>query len=169
MLEKEKYSRHYEESAVVDADVERVFAYADNHANFSSHMNQSSWMMAGGKMVTQTDEGGFRKAGSHLKMHGNVLGVKLFLDEAVTLHEPPHRKEWQTVGEVNLLVIDHYKLGFEIISSDGQTNLRVYIDYDLPQSTKTRWLGVLFGRMYAKWCVSQMISGVQKHFDRDNK
>jgi hypothetical protein len=159
-----EHSRHYEQSVIVNAKPDVVFAYADDHRNFSSHMNQSSWMMGGGRMNTQMDDKNFQEVGSHLKMDGTVLGIKLFLDEVVTLHEPPLRKEWQTVGDLKLLVIDHYKLGFEIKSENSNSNLRAYIDYDLPKSQKTKILGLLFSAAYAKWCVRQMLNGVAKHF-----
>jgi len=88
----------------------------------------------------------------------------LFLDEVITHHQPPYRKEWQTVGDLDIIVIGHYKLGFEIKPENSNSKLKVYIDYNLPNSFKTRLLGILFGRFYAKWCVNQMISGVGKHF-----
>lgn len=159
------YARHYEQSVPVKALPENVFAYTNDHKNFSSHMNQPSWMMAGGSMRTETDEGKGQRVGSHIRMSGNVFGVALFLDEVITKYEPPHRKAWETVGKVNLLVIDQYKLGFEITPRDQESDLRVYIDYDLPKSWKTRLLGKLFGGMYAKWCVSQMTKGTREHFD----
>ena len=156
--------RHLEESIVVSASPDTIFAYADDHRNFSAHMNQSSWMMAGSKMERGTDEGEGKKVGSHITMSGKVLGVHLFLDEVITVHEPPRQKEWQTVGSINLLVIDHYTLGFKIQPADAGSQFTVYIDYDLPKSWKTRALGVLFGGMYAKWCVRQMTQGVRDHF-----
>ena len=161
-----EYSRHYEQSASVNARPEVVFAYADDQRNFSSHMNQSSWMMGGGKMITETDESNGQKVGSHIKMSGNVFGVSLSLDEVIVEHEPPHSKAWETVGDVNLLVIDRYKLGFEITPQTEASKLRVYIDYDLPKSWKTRLLGKMIGGMYAKWCVRQMANGTQEHFDK---
>lgn len=159
-----KYSNHYEESTLVSAYPEKVFAYADDHRNFSSHMNKSSWMMGGGKMETATDEEKGQKVGSHIKMYGKVFGIGLSLDEVITHHEPPHIKAWQTVGDINLLVIDHYKLGFQIKPEENNSRLSVYIDYDLPKSGGTRLLGYLFGGMYAKWCVKQMINGVKEYF-----
>lgn len=164
MTTKQRYSKHYEENTVIKASPESIFSYADGHANLSSHMNQSSWMMGGGRMKTETDEGKGQKVGSHIRMHGSVLGINLYLDEVITEHEPPHRKAWETVGEVNLLVIDRYRLGFEIKPTNDFSNLRVYIVYDLPKSWITRWLGSLFGGIYAKWCVSQMIKSVEEHF-----
>lgn len=156
--------RHYENQAVIPASGNEVFQYANNHANFSSHMSKSSWMMGGGGMDTHADERKFQEVGSHLQMKGTVFGVKLFLDEVVTKHNPPFNKEWQTVGNLNLLVIGHYKLGFEITSSDGRSKLKVYIDYELPKSPKTYWLGILFGEMYAKWCVKKMLTDTQTYF-----
>jgi hypothetical protein len=159
-----KAIKHYEESVLIAASAEEVFAYADDHNNFSSHMNKSSWMMGGGKMETKIDEGKGQKAGSHIRMSGKVFGINLFLDEVVTQHESPFRKEWQTVGEVNLVVIDQYTLGFSIKSEKNNSRLKVFIDYELPKSLKTHWLGVIFGEMYAKWCVRQMVNGVKEHF-----
>ncbi len=156
--------RHYEESASLAASPEDVFAYADDHTNFSSHMNKSSWMMGGGSMNTHIDDKKFQEVGSHIQMDGNVLGVKLFLDEVITQHKPPHHKEWKTVGDLNLVVIDHYKLGFNIELENSNSRFTVYIDYGLPQSVGARILGHLFGGMYAKWCVRQMLNGVAEHF-----
>ncbi len=160
-MEQKKY---YANSISLPVSPEEVFTFADNHANFSSHMNKSSWMMGGGKMTTHADERGFQKLGSHLQMEGTVVGVKLFLDQVVSTYEPPLRKEWHTVGKINLIVIDHYTLGFEIKPEDNTSNLRVYIEYMRPKTVKSHWLGFLFGSMYAKWCVNQMINGVDSHF-----
>lgn len=159
-----EYSRHYEESVGVNAKPDEVFAYADDHRNFSSHMNKSSWMMGGGSMKTEVDEGRGQEVGSHIRMSGAVFGANLFLDEVIVEREQPHKKAWETVGDVNLLVIDQYKLGFEITPRDDASDMRVYIDYDPPKSWKTKWLGKIFGGMYAKWCVGQMTNGTREHF-----
>ena len=160
----QKFERHYEESVVVNAKREKVFAYADDHRNFSSHMNKSSWMMGGGSMQTLIDEGAGQKVGSHIVMRGKVFGIKLFLDEVVTKHDFPESKEWQTVGELNLVIIDHYKLGFQTAEQEDKTMLNVYIDYNLPKSLIGRMAGHLLGDFYAKWCVKQMVGGVVDYF-----
>ncbi len=159
-----KIMKHYEESMFIKASVEELFAYVDDHKNFSSHMNKSSWMMGGGSMQTQIDEEKGQKVGSHIRMHGKVFGITLFLDEVIIKYEVPFHKEWQTVGDLKLLVIDHYKLGFEIEPKDNGSNFKVYIDYYLPESPGTRILGYLFGGMYARWCVQQMIKGASNQF-----
>lgn len=159
-----KERRHYEESASVASSPGELFNYADDHSHFSAHMNKTSWMMAGGKMQTETDEGKGQKVGSHISMSGKVLGVNLFLDEVVIKHEPPKLKVWETVGSPQLLVIGPYEMGLEIKPEDGKSRLKVYIDYELPHGVKTHWLGRLFGNMYAKWCVRQMVKGTETHF-----
>src|SRR3989344_149035 len=101
-----KYRKHYEDSLVIKAGAKEVFAYADDHANFSSHMNKSSWMMGGGIMKTEVDEGEGKKIGSHIRMNGKVFGINLFLEEVVTEREVPYSKAWETVDDINLIVID---------------------------------------------------------------
>ena len=159
-----KFLRHYEETTFISAPSEYIFAYADDFHNFSSHMNKSSWMMGGSKMETKIDEGKGQRIGSHVQMEGKVFGINLFLDEVITIHDSPAHKEWQTIGKIDLLVIDHYKLGFKISPEKEGSKMTVYIDYNLPQSAKTQLLGLLLGDMYAKWCVGQMTQGVKQHF-----
>ena len=118
-------------------------------------------------MKTSIDEGKGQKIGSHIVMKGKVLGTNLFLDEVVTKHDFPINKEWQTVGDLNLIVIGHYKLGFEIMSEGNKSRLKVYIDYNLPQAIFNRILGYFLGDFYAKWCVKQMLNGVSSHFKKD--
>ena len=156
--------RHYEDSIFIPASSEEVFAYIDDHKGFSSHMSQPSWMMGGGQMNVSVDEGHGQKVGSHIRLSGRVFGIKLFLDEVVTRHDPPYLKTWETVGTPKLLVVGHYSMGIEIKPQSSRSHLRVFIDYDLP-TTNVR-LGQLFSGVYAKWCVQQMIKGVRNHFDQ---
>ena len=115
-------------------------------------------------MDVQTDAGHGQTIGSHIRLSGKVFGTNLFLDEVITKYEPPHHKEWQTVGNLRLLAIGHYRMGLEINPGNEDSRLRVFIDYELPKSLSQRLLGYLFGRMYAKWCVKQIISTVQAAF-----
>ncbi len=153
------FLHHYEESSIINVPNTQVFAFIDDHSRFSSHMNKSSWMMGGGKMETRLDKGKGQKIGSHISMGGKVFGINLFLDEVVTEYLPPRRKTWKTVGSPKLIVIGSYQMGVELTPKSGKTKLKVFIDYDLP-SGASRILGQLFGKMYAKWCVRQMLAGV---------
>ena len=155
--------RHYEDSVIISTSPEKLFAYVDDHTRFSSHMRESSWMMGGGKMEVLVDEGHGQKVGSHIHLSGKAFGIKLFLDEVVTRHDPPFIKTWETVGSPKLLVVGYYQMSIKITPKDASSLLRVSIDYDLPATNF--WLGKLFGGMYAKWCVQQMINGARNYFN----
>ena len=154
--------KHYETTTLISAPAEELFAYIDDHTRFSSHMSQSSWMMGGGHMDISVDDGRGQKVGSHIRLSGKVFGIKLFLDEVVTQHKPPHMKTWETVGIPKLVVVGSYRMGIEIKPQNTNSLLRVFIDYDLP--TTNIWLGQLFSGFYAKWCVRQMIKEAHDYF-----
>src|SRR3989344_2602324 len=156
--------RHYENSITISASTEDLFAYIDDHIRLSSHMNKSSWMMGGGKMNTSIDEKVGKEIGSHIHMSGNVFGIKLYLDEGMTRREPPHLKEWETVGTPKLLIIGKYKMKVAITPQENGSLLQVSIDYELP--TTYVWLGKLLSGVYAKWCVQQMIKSPQNYFNK---
>lgn len=161
-MERKTFSNHYHEDVLVSSYPEKVFAYLDDHIRLSSHMTKSSWMMGGGRMETMIDEGHGQKVGSHIRLSGKAFGIGIALDEIVTRYEPPRFKTWETVGSPKLLVIGHYRLGIEITPHNGTSDLRVFIDYNPPDANV--WLGYLFGKAYAKWCVRQMLYGVRDHF-----
>lgn len=158
------FPERYEDTIIVDAPVASVFAFVDDHSRFSSHMTSSSWRMAGSRMSVSTDDLHGQAIGSHIRMHGRVLGVRLALDEVVTRRTPPVEKEWETVGAPRLLVIGHYRMRLELEPRDTRTLLRASIDYERPP--KDRWLGRAFGGMYAKWCVRQMLQGARDEYAR---
>jgi Polyketide cyclase / dehydrase and lipid transport len=159
-------ARHHERDLFVAAAPEEVFAFVDDHARFSSHMSESSWMMGGGGMAVALDEAKGQAVGSHIRLSGRVCGVRLYLDEVVTRRNPPTDKVWATVGAPRLLVIGPYEMGVQITPDDSGSHVRVFIDYELPKGWATYWLGRLFGSFYAKWCVDQMLVGVARAFPR---
>lgn len=156
--------RHYENSISIPVRTEDVFAFIDDHSRLSSHMNKSSWMMGRSRMHTSIDNKRGKSVGSHIRMSGNVFGVKLYLDEVVTHRVPPRLKTWETVGTPKLLVIGHYKMKVEIEPQENDSLLRVSIDYELPITNV--WLGKLLSGVYAKWCVKQMIESPQSYFKK---
>ncbi len=153
---------HYEDSARITALPATVFDFVDDFRRFSSHMSESSWMMGGGTMNLSLDSGEGKRVGSIVSMGGKIFGIYLSLEEVVTVHEPPYRKEWETIGMPRLLVIGHYRMALSVVPDGNSSVLRVSIDYKLPK--RNQWMGRLFGSMYATWCVRQMTDGVRKHF-----
>ncbi|MCA0451423.1 MAG: SRPBCC family protein [Proteobacteria bacterium] len=148
--------------ASLAVDPQRAFDWLDDHRHLSSHMDSSSWMMAGSSMSTEIDERRFQEIGSRLRMKGRVLGVPLELDEQVVVREPPRRKFWETIGEPRLLVIGPYRMGFEIETAGSGTALTLRIDYRLSSRRLARGLGLMLGRAYARWCVRTMVRDAQR-------
>ena len=144
------------------APIEAAFDYLDDFRKLSAHMRQRSGMMAGASMTLETDAGEGRSVGSQVRMQGWMMGIALSLTEVVTERMPPFRKTWQTT-DTDLIVIGHYRLGFELAVQGAGTRARIFIDYALP--ARKRWLGVLFARTYARWCVGRMAGDAARHFN----
>jgi len=158
------FERHDEYSAAINARVTEVFAHLDDQTRLSAHMSKRSWKMGWGKMEVRLDAQGGKAVGSHIVLDGRIFGIHLYLDEVVTVREPPHRKRWRTVGEPRLLVIGQYSMGFDVADVETGARLRVLIDYDLPAHGLSKILGRLFGPMYAKWCTRQMARDAESAF-----
>ena len=159
-----QYPRHDESTVLVRASADRLFAHVDDHVRLSSHMSESSWMMGGGRMDVELDEGRGQRIGSRIGVAGRVFGIQLSLEEIVTERVPPRHKVWETTIPPRLLVIGHYRMGFDITPTRDAAELRVFIDYALPEKASTRWLGYVFSRYYARWCTRRMVRDARKHF-----
>lgn len=158
-----QYPRHEGVTGPITLPLAEAFALLDDHRRLSAHMNKASWQLAGSSMEIAFDAMGGKTVGSHIGMAGHVLGVRICLDEVVTLREPPWRKAWETVGRPRLLVIGGYRMGFELAPATPGCVATIAIDYALPQSGVTRWLGWLLAGTYARWCVRQMLRDAQRH------
>jgi len=162
-LDSAAFPKHKEIAVVLDTTPEEAFAYLDDFRKLSAHMEKPSMMMAGSSMTIETDGREGRAIGSKVRMHGKILGFTLALEEVVTEREPPYRKAWQTV-ESNLLVIGQYRLGFQLTRKLVNTEVRAFIDYSLPERGFSKWLGLLLGERYARWCIERMVQDAVKRF-----
>jgi hypothetical protein len=160
------FQLHREALADIAADPAAVFAVLDDHRRLSAHMEKPSLMMAGATMSTELDSLRGQAVGSVIRMKGVILGLSLYVEEVVTHHEPPFRKTWETRGKPRLLVIDQYRMGFELSPTAVGARLRVWIDYSLPTGWAGRWMGRLLGAVYADWCVSRMARDATNFFNK---
>lgn len=122
-------------------------------------------MMLGSRMSIEVDANGGRAIGSRIRMHGSMLGISIALEEVITERQAPHRKVWRTIGTSKLLIMAHYRMGFEVTPRGESSLLHVFIDYSLPTSVPGSWLGRLFGSVYAHWCTNRMVDDAVKHFE----
>ena len=156
--------RHFEARAHIAAPRPQVFEFLDDHVRLVSHMSKSSWTMGGGAIMLDADSGEGRAVGSKLRLSGRAFGIELQVEEVITERTPPKRKTWETVGAPRLLVIGHYKLGFELLPAGDETVARIFIDYELPTGFVSRLLGIALGGMYARWCVTRMLDDARTRF-----
>src|SRR3990167_6963246 len=84
-------------------------------------MGGPSAMMGGGRMTYAFDAQRGQAVGSHIRMGGEAFGLRLFVDEVVTVRDPPRRKVWRTTGEPRLIIIGAYEMGFEIAEEDPRS------------------------------------------------
>lgn len=155
---------HDQSEAIVTAPQAEVFAYLDDQTRLAAHMEKRSMMMLGGRMTYEFDATKGRAVGSVILMGGSFLGISLFVCEVVTERTLPTAKRWETRGSQRMLVIDSYRMKFDTRVIEGGTEVRVFIDYQLPPGLLGRWLGRLFAPFYARWCVSRMVKDVSRHF-----
>jgi carbon monoxide dehydrogenase subunit G len=157
----------YSSEVTLEATPEEAFQFLDDPKKLSSHMGKSSWRMAGSRMTMELDARGGREVGSEIRMAGKMMGIPLSLKEVISERSPPRKKVWQTVGPQRLLVLDQYRMGFELqASGPRQTKLNVFIEYSLPSAGIPKLLGILFARSYAKWCTRMMARDAAENFAR---
>ena len=115
-------------------------------------------------MEIHFDESRGKAIGSKIRLAGKVFGLRMSVEEIVTERVVPYRKTWATIGSPRLLVIGHYRMGFDLSSIESGTRVRVFIDYSLPEKNLPRFLGLIFAPLYAKWCARRMIKDTLRHF-----
>ena len=158
------FAFHHESSGLAHAPVEQVFAFLDDPKALAAHMGESSMMMLGSRMSIDVDAGRGRVIGSTIRMHGRTMGIRLSLEEVVTKRQVPAVKVWETIGTPKLLVISHYRMGFELTRNGASSLVRVFIDYSLPIKPPGSWFGYWLGAVYARWCTRQMVMNATRHF-----
>lgn len=158
------YQHHLAGTAYLNAKPDVAFEYLNDPKHLSSHMGNSSVMMAGSKMNLKLDDKSGKGVGAEIVLEGKMMGLPLFVREYVTESSPPSRKVWETQGPQKMIVIDQYRMGFELSPSEEGSTLKVFIDYTLPASGANRFMGLLLGHVYAKWCTETMLKDAAKHF-----
>ncbi|WP_312361831.1 SRPBCC family protein [Agrobacterium sp.] len=148
----------------IQASAETLFSYLDDHRRLAGHMSQPSMMMLGGRMSYEFDQTEGREIGGRIRMTGAILGMRLRVEETIIERRPPTRKVWETTSEPHLLVIGPYRMGFDIEAMKEFSDLRVFIDYNLPVTLTGRLMGGFLGPMYARWCVGRIASAAAIRF-----
>lgn len=136
-----------------------VFAHLDDIRNVGKHMQGSAGPLLGGRLRLEVVSKEPTGVGATYRWSGRILGLAIELTEVVTEWVPGHSKRWRTTGEVRLIIMGGYELGFLLTPSSAGTVVTLDLEYDLPQG----WLGRLLGRLlagwYARWCLRSILRG----------
>ena len=161
----------YESNGLVQSPMDQVFAHIDDHTRLSSHMSEPSWRTGWGRLETEIDAGRGQKVGSRVRLSGRVFGVELSVEETVTERNPPRRKVWETTGAPKLLVVGHYRMGFEL-STKGVVRCFASLSITLcrrahpPVGSDACSAGITQGGVPSKWSTTQSNTsrhGLQHH------
>jgi hypothetical protein len=162
------FPHHREASSRVFAPAQAVFARLDDQTRLAEHMGRPSAMMGGGRMTYEFDAQRGQAVGSRIRMGGEAFGLRLFVEEVVTVREPPLRKVWRTAGAPRLIIMGAYEMGFEISGEGASSRLRVWIDYQLPDRGWARHVRAL-AAFYARWCVGKMVTDAVQYFGQSRR
>jgi hypothetical protein len=159
------YTYKDEAVAEVRAAPQQLFDHLDDQSRLGAHMAKPSMMMMGGRMTYEFDAAKGQAVGSVIRMGGSFLGLTLTVEEVITERTPPIRKTWETIGRPNIIVIDAYRMGFEIVDAGSdRSRVRVFIEYNRPKSFAGMILAPVFAPIYARWCVKRMADDAAARF-----
>ena len=125
-------------------------------------------MMMGSKLTLEQLSLNATGIGAKYGWYGKMMGMAIDFSEVVTKWEPPKRKEWQTIGDAQIIIMRWYKMGFEIIPSESGTIVKLSISYLPPKAWYYRLLSFLFVRWYCDWCLNNMLNDTKKALELKN-
>ncbi len=155
-------------TATIQAATEKIFAQMDDFSKTGMHMSENSMMMMGSKLALEQISPNPTGIGAAYRWHGKMLGMTIDFREEVRKWEPPKRKEWETIGAAQIIIMRWYRMGFEITPSENGAIVTIFIDYEPPKGWFYRLLSFLFGGIYCNWCLSNMLNDTKKALELKN-
>lgn len=160
--------RHMSESVVIAAPAERTFAYVDDIRHLAAHMSETSSMaMMGSKLKLEIVSPRPTGLGATYRYSGKILGITIDFSETVTRYVAGREKAWRTIDVPRLLIMSGYEMGVRVEPlSPASSRLTITINYDLPASGVSRVLGLMLGKAYSRWCLTQMCEGAKTALEK---
>lgn len=160
---KNRKTRHFERTMVINGMPEDVFAFMDDIRNTGKHMTENSGAMAGSKLKVEWLSDHKTGLGTKYRWTGKVVGMKMDFTVEVSKWGEGKEKVWGTIGDAKMIVIDWFEMYLVLTPYEsGKTQAQLGIYYTKP---KGKILGFLLGKSYSKWCVKSMLRDTRKHFE----
>lgn len=146
------------ETVEIQVPAQEVFAHIDDIRNVGWHMTErSSMAMMGSKLTLEVLSGQRTGLGATYRYSGKIMGLTLDFSESVTKYVPNREKVWRTIGEPRLLIMASYEMRLAVEPEPpSSSRLTISIAYELPRSQVWRFLGILLGGWYSRWCLRRM-------------
>lgn len=152
----------------IQASPEKVFAQMDDFSKTGMHMSESSMMMMGSKLTLEQLSPNPSGLGAKYRWYGKMMGMTIDFEEKVTKWEPPKLKEWETIGDAQIIIMRWYRMGFKITPSENGTIVLMSISYEPPKAWFFRMLSFLLGPLYCNWCLNNMLNDTKKAMELQN-
>lgn len=149
----------------IKAAPEKVFVQMDDFSKTGMHMSESSMMMMGSKLTLEQLSPNTVGLNAKYRWYGKMMGMTMDFTQVVTKWMPPKLKEWETIGDAQIIIMRWYRMGFEITPSENGTMVTISIAYEPPKGWFYRLLSFLFGGIYCNWCLNNMLNDTKKAFE----
>ena len=146
------------ETVEIHAPAHEVFAHIDDIRNVGWHMTeQSSMAMMGSRLALEVLSEQRTGLGATYRYSGKIMGLTLDFPESVTKYVPNREKVWHTIGQPRLLIMSSYEMHLAVEPQlPSLSRLTISIAYELPRSRFWRFVGMLLGGSYSRWCLRRM-------------
>ena len=146
---------------------EKVFAQMDDFSKTGMHMNESSMMMMGSKLNLEQLSINPTGVNAKYRWYGRMMGMTMDFCEIVTKWQPPVLKEWETVGEAQIIIMSWYRMWFEIAPAENGSKAKLSISYLPPKQWYYKILSFLFAGWYCNWCLNNMLNDSKSSLEKN--
>lgn len=152
----------------IHASPEEVFAQMDDFSKTGMHMSESSMMMMGSKLRLEQLSPNATGLNAKYRWYGKMMGMTMDFTEVVMKWMPPKLKEWETIGDAQIIIMRWYRMGFETVPAKNGTMVTMSIAYEPPKGWFYRLLSFLFGGLYCNWCLNNMLNDTKQALELKN-
>jgi hypothetical protein len=156
-------------SILIHSTPGKVFTLMDDFSKTGMHMGENSMMMMGSKLKLEQLSTNATGVGASYRWYGKMIGMTIEFSETVTIWQPPKIKEWETVGEAQIIIMSWYRMWFEIASAENGTIAKLSISYRQPKEWFYKILSFFFARWYCNWCLNNMLNDTKKELEKNSK
>lgn len=152
----------YGKGILINSTTEKVFSQMDDFSKTGMHMSESSMMMMGSKLKLEQLSTMATGVGAKYRWYGKMMGMTIDFSEVVTKWQPPLLKEWETIGDAQIIIMSWYRMWFEILPDRHGTRAKLSISYLPPKEWYYKILSFFFVRWYCNWCLNNMLNDTKK-------